>query len=92
MNKNTYIVIGVIVVALLLLVIGIARIPRLGGIVHNVAELFVNGVVVGSNEKAGCIKIRDKNNSQWYYLYLEPTLGTVTASTSVPFTGACGGI
>lgn len=90
--KKTYIVIGVVAVALLLLLaFGFTRTP-LGGTVHNVAEIFSNGIIIGDATKGGCIKIRNSSGNTWGYMYFDSALGTVTASTSVPFTGACGGL
>ena len=91
MNKNTYIVIGVVAVALLLLAFGVARTP-LGGTVHNFAENFVNGLVVGDTTGGGCIKIRDYDNTGWVYIYANDLSLVVTSSLTAPFTGACGGI
>ena len=87
MNKIIYIVIGVVAVALLLLGFSVVKSPVLGGLIHNVAEQYVSGVVIGSNVKPACIKVADTDVASGggfsYITYLNGTQyvtgGTATA-------------
>jgi hypothetical protein len=89
-TKN--LVIGIIVAVVLVVGVLFFSMPKtLGGLVHNTTEHFITGLIVGSAEQGGCIKIRNSDNNAWGYMYYNSALGTVTASTSSPFTGACGG-
>ena len=88
---NKYILPGIIVVLALVVAIFIFSPAQLGSI-RNITDTFINGIVVGSAEEGGCIKIRNSDNDGWGYLYFDGDTGYVTASTSVPFTGACGGL
>ncbi len=85
MNKNLYIVIGVVAVALLLLCFSIARTPTLGGLIHNVAEQFVQGIKIGDTEHPGCIKIQDRTGGEYSFIYiLDGVVSSTDADIVVP--------
>lgn len=90
MNKN-YIIIGIVITLALIVIILTLSQTKMGSI-RNIADTFVNGMVVGSSEGGGCIKMRNSGNTGWMYIYIDSTLGVVTESTSSPFSGACGGL
>jgi len=91
MNKNTYIVIGVVAVALLLLLGATIRAPILGGLIHNAAEQFVQGIIIGDTQHPACIKMQDRTGGEYSFIYiLDGTVSSQDAETYVP--SQCSGL
>jgi len=86
MNKTTlYLIVGVVAVALLLFGYSFFKSSPLGGLVHNVVESFVPGVIVGSPSKAACIKVRDTDEGGWSYITYLNGVETVTGGAAGAF-------
>ena len=86
MNKTTlYLVVGIVAVTLLLFGYGFFKSSPLGGLVHNVVESFVPGVIVGSPSKAACVKVRDTDESGWSYITYLNGVETVTGGNATSF-------
>lgn len=90
MNKTTYIVIGVVAVALLLFGFSVVKSPSLGGLMHNNAEQYSAGIVIGSSLKPACIKVADTDVASGggfsYITYLNG-VETVTGGTLATMQG-----
>ena len=64
-----------------------------GGILHNVVETFIPGIIVGSKQQPACIKVMDTDKGDWSYITYLNGVETVTGGASGYFSipDACAG-
>lgn len=78
MNIYTYIIVGVVAVSLLLFGYLAIKPTYLGGLIHNIAEHFIGGIIIGSAESPACIKVMDTDKGGWSYITYLNGVETVT--------------
>lgn len=86
------IIIGIALVGVIALV-ALVRPTSFGGLVHNMLESFVPGIVVGDAQNPACIKVMDTDKGGWSYITYLNGVQTVTGGAAGAFVipSACTG-
>ena len=61
------------------------KVTSFGGLIHNVVETFIPGIIIGSEQEPACIKVMDTDKGGWTYLTYLNGIETTTGGTAGAF-------